>query len=154
MLDFLQGPIWTSDPETGRPNTGIEAIDADEQIRQLNYEIQDLFCSYYEFDSHDQACWFDAERERADKDRMLGLLAQLRARLDEVNDGTFVVEDLETERVRSLQLPTRRRGTATATPTAAASRPAPRRGRDLAGRRARMETIPQAPPPPAPYSTS
>lgn len=102
MLDFLEGPIWTSDPTTGRPETGISVIDNDETLRQLNYEIQDMFCSYYEFDSHDQACWFNKEQERADKEKMLDLLMRLRARLDEVNDGTFVVEDMETERVRRL----------------------------------------------------
>ncbi len=102
MLDFLQGPIWISDVETGKPMTGIELVDEDEQIRQLNYEIQDLYDSYYEFDSHDQACWFDEERERADKPRMLELLAKLNARLAEINDGSFIVDDQETPRVGAL----------------------------------------------------
>ncbi len=102
MLDFLQGPIWISDVETGKPMTGIELVDEDEQIRQLNYEIQDLYDSYYEFDSHDQACWFDEERERADKPRMLELLAKLNARLAEINDGSFIVDDQETPRVEAL----------------------------------------------------
>jgi hypothetical protein len=102
MLDFLQGPIWISDVETGKPMTGIEIVDNDEQLRLINYEIQDLFDSYYEFDSHDQACWFDEERERADKPRMLELLAKLNARLAEINDGSFVVDDRETPRVEAL----------------------------------------------------
>ncbi len=102
MLDFLQGPIWISDVETGKPMTGIELVDEDERIRQLNYEIQDLYDSYYEFDSHDQACWFDEERERADKPRMLELLAKLNARLAEINDGSFIVDDQETPRVEAL----------------------------------------------------
>lgn len=102
MLDFLQGPIWISDVETGKPMTGVELVDEDEQIRQLNYEIQDLYDSYYEFDSHDQACWFDEERERADKQRMLELLAKLNARLAEINDGSFIVDDQETPRVEAL----------------------------------------------------
>ncbi len=102
MLDLLQGPIWISDVETGKPMTGVELVDEDEQIRQLNYEIQDLYDSYYEFDSHDQACWFDEERERADKPRMLELLAKLNARLAEINDGSFIVDDQETPRVEAL----------------------------------------------------
>lgn len=102
MLDFLQGPIWISDVETGKPLTGIDIVDNDEQVRLLNYEIQDLYDSYYEFDSHDQACWFDEERERADKPRMLELLAKLNARLSEINDGSFVVDDRETPRVQAL----------------------------------------------------
>ena len=102
MLDFLQGPIWISDVETGKPMTGIEIMNNDEQLRLINYEIQDFFDSYYEFDSHDQACWFDEERERADKPRMLELLAKLNARLAEINDGSFVVDDRETPRVEAL----------------------------------------------------
>ena len=102
MLDFLQGPIWISDVETGKPMTGIEIVDNDEQLRLINYEIQDLFDSYYEFDSHDQACWFDEERERADKPRMLELLAKLNARLAEINDVSFVVDGQETPRVEAL----------------------------------------------------
>lgn len=102
QLDFLQGPIWTSDPETGRPQTGIEVVDNDEQLRAINYDIQDLFDSYYEFDSHGQACWFNEEQERADKELMLSMLAMLVERLDEINDGSYTVEDLETPRVQAL----------------------------------------------------
>ncbi len=102
MLDYLQGPIWTSDPETGKPETGIEVVDNDETLRQLNYEIQDLYDSYYEFDSHGQACWFNEKQEKADKDKMLGLLAKLRNRLEELNDGSYEIEDLETPRYMQL----------------------------------------------------
>lgn len=102
MLDFLQGPIWTSDVETGKPQTGIAAIDEDDELRRLGCQIQCLFDSYYEFDSHGQACWFDKEKERQDKEEMLELLGRLNARLDELNDGSFEVEDFETERVRAL----------------------------------------------------
>ena len=102
QLDFLQGPIWTSDPMTGKPETGIALVDNDEQLRVINYDIQDLFDSYYEFDSHDQPCWFNEEQEKADKEKMLAMLAQLVARLEEINDGSYVVEDLETPRVEAL----------------------------------------------------
>ena len=33
---------------------------------------------------------------------MLDLIAQIVARLNEINDGSFVVEDLESERLRAL----------------------------------------------------
>ena len=102
MLDYLQGPIWISDVQTGRPMTGIKVIDDDEQIRRLNFEIQDMFDSYYEFDSHDQPCWFNEEQEKRDKPRMLELLGRLNARLSEINDGSFVVDDRETPRVEAL----------------------------------------------------
>lgn len=96
MLDYLQGPIWTSDPETGKPETGIGVIDNDEKLRKLNYKIQDLYDSYYEFDSHDEACWFNEEQEKQDKQKMLDLLGKLRTRLDELNDGSYEINDLAT----------------------------------------------------------
>lgn len=102
MLDYLQGPIWTSDPKTGKPETGIEVVDNDETLRQINYEIQNLYDSYYEFDSHGEACWFNETQEKSDRDKMLGLLSKLNSRLAEINDGSFVVDDRETPRVKAL----------------------------------------------------
>lgn len=102
QLDFLQGPIWISDVETGQPMTGIDIIDNDEKLRKINYEISTLYSSYYEFDSHDQACWFNEEQEKKDKEKMISLLKQLIDRLNEINDGSFVVEDYETERLEKL----------------------------------------------------
>ena len=61
-----------------------------------------MFDGYYEFDTHDVPCWFDHEKEKAEKEIMLDLITQIVARLNEINDGSFVVEDLESERLRSL----------------------------------------------------
>ncbi len=102
QLDFIQGPIWISDVETGQPITGIDIIDNDEKLRKINFEISNLYSSYYEFDSHNQACWFNKEQEKKDKEKMLSLLKQLIDRLNEINDGSFVVEDYETERVKKM----------------------------------------------------
>lgn len=71
-------------------------------MASLNREIGELFDSYYEFDSHDQPCWFNEEKEKADKSRMLELLGKLDARIAELNDGSFVVNDRETSRVEAL----------------------------------------------------
>lgn len=101
-LDFNQGPIWISDVETRQPITGIDIIDNDEELRKINFEISTLFSSYYEFDSHDQACWFNEEQEKKDKEKMISLLKQLINRLNELNDGSFIVEDYETERLEKL----------------------------------------------------
>lgn len=101
-LDFNQGPIWISDVETGQPMTGIDIIDNDEKLRRINFEISSLYSSYYEFNSHEQACWFNEEQEKKDKIRMLSLLKQLLDRLNELNDGSFIIEDYETERLEKL----------------------------------------------------
>jgi len=104
MLDFLAGPIWTYyyNPTTKEYRTGNDLVDNDAQLKKINDEIQDLYSSYYYFDYKDQPCYFDEEQERADKEKMLMLLKKLRSRLDEINDGSFVVEDEETERVKNL----------------------------------------------------
>lgn len=68
----------------------------------LNREIGELYDSYYEFNSHDLPRWFNEEREKADKPRMLELPGKLNARIAELNDGSFVVDDQETPRVEAL----------------------------------------------------
>lgn len=57
--------------ETGQPITGIDITDNDERLRKINFEISNLYNSYYEFDSHNQVCWFNEEQEKKDKERML-----------------------------------------------------------------------------------
>ena len=101
-LDYLQGPIWMSDIDTGEPLTGIEVIDNDLEIREPNRRAGQMFSSYYEFDTHDVPCWFNHEKEKAEKEIMIDLITQIVARLNEINDGSFVIEDYETERLKSL----------------------------------------------------
>ena len=45
---------------------------------------------------------FDVEKEKEEKEIMLGLISQIKKRLEEINDGSFVVEDLETDRLSNL----------------------------------------------------
>ena len=100
MLDYLEGPIWLA--ESDNLYTGIPVLDNDPVLLKLNNKIRRMYSSYYEFDSHDQGCWFDTDREKAEKDEMLDLLTQLIDRLNELNDGSFVIDDRETERVKKL----------------------------------------------------
>lgn len=101
-LDYLQGPIWMSDIDTGEPLTGIEVIDNDLEIREPNRRAGQMFSSYYEFDTHDMPCWFNHEKEKTEKNIMLDLISQIKKRLEEINDGSFVIEDLETDRLSNL----------------------------------------------------
>ncbi len=102
MFDYLQGAIWTSDIETGEPLTGIDIVDKDDIIIKINYEMADMYSSYYEFDSHDEACWFNKEKQKEDKPKMLELLSKLKLRLKEINDGSFEIEDLITSEYEKL----------------------------------------------------
>jgi len=102
MFDYLQGAIWTSDIETGEPLTGIDIVDKDDIVIKINYEMADMYSSYYEFDSHDEICWFNKEKQIEDKPKMLELLSKLKARLNEINDGSFEIEDLITSEYENL----------------------------------------------------
>lgn len=102
MLDYLQGPIWISDIETGEPMTGIPVVDNDPILPALNKECSDLFSSCYEFDSHGESCWFNAGKAMKNKAQILFLLKKIKHRLSEINDGSFIVEDCETNRLNSL----------------------------------------------------
>ena len=100
MNEFLHSPIWTY--EDGVVTDDISVISEDEKLQRLCDKIENMFSGYYEFDSHDQACWFNSEQEKADKEVMLDLITQLISRLNAINDGSFVIEDLETERLKQL----------------------------------------------------
>ena len=71
-------------------------------MQEISKQIENLYSSYYEFDSHEQACWFNQEKEKSDKDHMLQLISKLYTRLNEINDGSYLVVDLETERLINL----------------------------------------------------
>jgi len=100
MSEFLRSPIWTY--EDGIVTDDLPIIENDEILQKLSEQASDMFTDYYEFDSHDMPCWFNHEKEKAEKEIMLDLIAQIVARLNEINDGSFVIEDLETERLKAL----------------------------------------------------
>ncbi len=100
MNEFLHGVLWVCDDDD--ISTNYDLIYNDEELTKLNEETSNLFDSYYEFDSHDQACWFNEELERKTKDEMLELIRKIKIRLSEINDGSFKVEDYETERLEKL----------------------------------------------------
>ncbi len=104
MVDFLSGPIWPNyfDPKTKKHYTGVDVVDNDPVLKKLNDEIQDMYLSYFHFDYKDLPCWVDEEQQKADKPKMLALIQKLHDRLDEINDGSFVVVDEETPYLEAL----------------------------------------------------
>lgn len=101
MFDFLQGPIWISDIATGQPLTGVSIVDNDDVLPATNLKCLELYSNCYEFDVGDQPCVFNTETAIKNKKEILGLLAQINERLAEINDGSFVVEDLATKEIES-----------------------------------------------------
>lgn len=61
-----------------------------------------MYDGYYKNDSHDMPVWFNFDQEKKDKENVLSLLKQLIDRLNELNDGSYFIEDLETDRIKNL----------------------------------------------------
>ena len=100
MNEYLHGPIWVYN-SNGISVWKYPLISDDPLLKVLNNKAMELFSGYYEFDSHDVPCWFNSEKEKLERNTMLDLISQIKERLEEINDGSFVVEDLETERLNN-----------------------------------------------------
>ena len=100
MNEFIHSPLWIYDEDGIIDEPKFIANDA--KLQNLCNRAEDMFSSYYEFDSHDKPCWFNYEKERAEKNIMIELISCIKERLSEINDGSFVVEDEETERLKKL----------------------------------------------------
>lgn len=96
-FDYFQGAIMISDVETGEPLTGIDIIDNDDEIRKLNKKAFDLYISSETFDENSIPIGTDKKLELENKDKMLVILHKLINRLNEINDGTYEVEDRLTD---------------------------------------------------------
>lgn len=66
MLDFISGPLWKNIYDTKKKElvTGIDVVDNDEYIQNLNDEISNLYSSYYKINYNDEPLYFDKEQEK------------------------------------------------------------------------------------------
>jgi len=93
MNEFLHGPIWTY--ENGIVRRNPDMIEKDAILQELNRRAGELYDSYYEFDSNGQSCWFNEDKQKNTRVEMLSLISGIEERLNEINDGSFIVENLE-----------------------------------------------------------
>lgn len=58
MLDFISGPLWKYIYDTKKKElvTGIDVVDDDKYIQNLNDENSDLYLSYYKINYNDAPC--------------------------------------------------------------------------------------------------
>lgn len=91
LCEYLHSPIWAYG-EKGLPTSEPNLITQDLLLKELAGKFENIYSSYYEFDSHDMPCWFNYEQQFKDRFIMRDLLRQLVNRLNEINDGSFVVE--------------------------------------------------------------
>ena len=101
MNEFMHGPVWIYNSD-GIALWKYPPIEDDPVISPLNTKAMEMFTGYYEFDSNDMPCRFNEEREKSEKHTMLDIITKIIARLNEINDGSFIIEDYETERLKSL----------------------------------------------------
>lgn len=101
MNEYLHSPIWIYDEEDWIVE-GATLFDNDKEIHALSEKIERLYSSYFHFGSDKGSVWFDDSQEKEDSKIMLELIGQLKVRLDELNDGTYTVLDVETNRLQNL----------------------------------------------------
>ena len=90
MNEFLHGAVWVY--KDGLVSS-YELIDNDPIIAKLNEETEELYDSFFEFNSHEEGCYFNKELQLKTKEKMYDLIDKIKRRLEEINDGSFIVED-------------------------------------------------------------
>lgn len=93
-LDYSHGPIWKDhfDIVTGEWSTGIKIIDEDTALQVLNDKAESLYSSLYSFEN---GFLFDEKGFESIKPALLSLIQTILMRLNEINDGSYVVNDEE-----------------------------------------------------------
>ena len=106
LLDFMRGPIQKDiiDSDTKEWRTGIDIIDNDEILRRIDTETSQKYNSLFSFDTNDKGCEFDEAKYKELNKYFLENISKIINRLDEINDGSYVVEDEETEWLQQYEL--------------------------------------------------
>lgn len=103
-LDFLIGPI-VKDVFSASKNkliTGVEVIDNDLELNELNEKASALYSSFYEFDE-DEACRFNSTIAKEHLDELKEIITKIKTRLNILNDGSFELSDMITDQLRELE---------------------------------------------------
>ena len=92
-LDFLIGPIVKDVFSTSQNKliTGVDVIDNNKSINELNDKICSLFSSFYDFESDDESCRFNIELAKDNRGQLTKLINELLLMLQNVNDGSFEI---------------------------------------------------------------
>lgn len=103
-LDFLIGPIVKDVFSTSKNKlvTGVEVIDNDLELNELNEKASALYSSFYEFDE-DEACRFNSTIAKEHLNELKELITKIKNRLNILNDGSFELSDMITDQLRELE---------------------------------------------------
>ncbi len=99
--EFIVGPLWQRDMKDNHliDDEPPEIIKNDKIAMDLAEQANDLYATYFD---PEYEHFFREDRELEHRDEMLEIIAKLKARLEEINDGSYEVVDYETEKLLSL----------------------------------------------------
>jgi hypothetical protein len=102
-FDFLIGPIVKDvfSASSKKLITGVDVIDNDLELNELNEQACELYSSLYDFDG-DKACGFNLDRAKTEKSNLQSLLEKIVQRLNFINDGSYEVENIAKSQLESL----------------------------------------------------
>ncbi len=102
-LDFLIGPIIKEEFSVSKNKlvTGIDVIDNDIELSDLNDKIAALYSSFYEFNK-DEACVFNPLIAKEHIHELNELVDKLKEKLNSLNDGSYEIEDIITKQLKEL----------------------------------------------------
>ena len=103
-LELAFGPLLKDEEdENGNETTGVKFVDDDEIVKSIDKETNDLWCSLYSRDPKSpDGLHFDEAKEKELAPRLLELIQRLIARLNEINDGSYEIEDMISEHLKEL----------------------------------------------------
>ena len=101
MNEYGHGPIRVYD-EDELPTHSFPLVFEDALLQELNEKAKELYDSFYAFNTSNAACEFFYDKEKACRNEMLTLIKKIVVRLEEISDGSFVVEDHETNYLSTL----------------------------------------------------
>lgn len=89
--------------ENGNGSTGVKFVDDDLVLQKIDKEVNELWCSLYSKDDNaPDALHFDYEKEKELAPQLLEMINKLIDRLNEINDGSYEIEDMITEHLKAL----------------------------------------------------
>lgn len=86
--EFIHGPIWVYD-ENGWIRGNFPLVTDDAELKMLNREAAELHDSFYSDDCRE----YDEAGYKAAYPRMKQIIRKIIKRLDEINDGSFTIDD-------------------------------------------------------------
>lgn len=102
-LDFLIGPIIKDVYSVSKNKliTGIDVIDNDSVLNELNDKASALYSSFYEF-NNDEACTFNALIAKEHYEELSEIINKIKNRLNMLNDGTYKLNDMVSDQLKNI----------------------------------------------------